>query len=513
MIQRSVRSLSALATLLLAQAAHAQGDAEEAAGDKPAATETEASSDASAKASVGVGASTDASAKPNAAAAEAKAPSTEQAESAAEDEGLTARWKGWSVQLYGFAALNVMHDSTQSFGTASGNTILQRVGTFRGNHNQLQFTARDSRFGLHINAPETEWVKASATVEADFGAVLPTEVNEQTSFTQAPLRMRHYYLAAKTPIVDLLAGQYHDLFGWGGSGFYPSTIAFLGITGEIYHRQPQFRVSKTVGGKAVDFEMAVAAARPVQKGSGIPDMEAGLRLAINGWKGIGQQGYGRPQLNPLSVGVSGIGRRFEVAQFVEFPGGSNTANGWGFAANAFLPVIPAKSAKDRSNALSITGEFSTGTGISDMYNGDLTGGALFPVLPNPQQRSQPDNPPPIFPQNIDSGIVTYDANGKLQTIDWQGFVVGAQYYLPVLQGRIWISGNYSQVKSGNIVKLTPIPARSSVYSKAQYIDGNLFVGLTDQLQVGYSFQLVQQTFGDGVEAKNYRNEGAFHFFF
>jgi hypothetical protein len=228
---------------------------------------------------------------------------------------------------------------------------------------------------------------------------------------------------------------------------------------------------------------------------------------------VGQQGYGRPQLNPLSIGVSGIGRRFEVAQFVEFPGGSNTLNGWGVAVNGFVPVIPAKKIKDRGNSLSITGEFSTGTGISDMYNGDLTGGALFPVLPNPQQRTLPSNPPPIFPQNIDSGIVTYDANGKLQTIDWQAFLVGAQYYLPVLQGRIWISGNYSELKSNNIVKLTPIPARSSVYSKARYIDGNLFMGITEQLQVGYSFQFVEQTFGDGVKAKNYRNEGAVHFFF
>ena len=62
--------------------------------------------------------------------------------------------------------------STQSFGTAAGNTILQRVGTFRGNHDQLQFTARDSRFGLRLGAPDTKWVKASAVIEADFGKPL-----------------------------------------------------------------------------------------------------------------------------------------------------------------------------------------------------------------------------------------------------------------------------------------------------------------------------------------------------
>jgi hypothetical protein len=325
--------------------------------------------------------------------------------------------------------------------------------------------------------------------------------------------MRHYYLKIETPIVDVLAGQYHDLFGWGGKGFYPSTLAFLGVTGEIYHRQPQFRVSKTLSSKAVDVEIAAAAVRPVQRASGTPDGEAGLRLAINPWTGIGQQGYGQPSLNPLSIGVSGLGRRFEVAQFLEFPGGSNVVMGWGVAVNAFIPVVPAKSVHDRSNALALTGEFSKGSGISDMYNSDLTGGVLFPALPNPQNRQEPANPPPIYSANIDSGIVTYDGNGKLRPIEWQAFIVGVQYYLPIASGKVWVSGNYSQLKSPNAVKLTPIPGQSAVYSKASYVDANLFVAISPALQAGYSFQLVQQTFGDGVTAKNYRNEGAIHFFF
>jgi hypothetical protein len=60
------------------------------------------------------------------------------------------------------------------------------------------------------------------------------------------------------------------------------------VTGQIYHRQPQLRLSKTIGSRAVDFEIAAAAVRPVQKASGAPDAEAGLRLAINGWTGVGQ---------------------------------------------------------------------------------------------------------------------------------------------------------------------------------------------------------------------------------
>jgi len=503
MTHRTLSGLTAAVALLVAPVAYAQDEPAET----PKATETDSNPQELPPAPP-----KPADAKP-VTEPEAPTPAEPKATDAA-SEGLSVSIHDWTLGIYGFAALNVMHDSTQSFGTAAGNTQLSRVGTFRGNNNQLQFTARDSRFGLKIAAPATSWVKASAVLEADFGSVQPVESNEQTAYITNPLRMRHFYIKAETPVVDVLAGQYHDLFGWGGKGFYPSTLAFLGVTGEIYHRQPQFRLSKTISSSAVDLEIAAAAVRPVQRAGGLPDGEAGLRLAINPWKGIGQQGYGQPQLSPLAIGVSGIGRRFEIAQFVEFPGGSNKVNGWGIAVNGFIPVIPAKSVTDRSNALSLTGEFSRGTGISDMYNSDLTGGALFPTLPNPQNRGvDPANPPPIYAPNIDSGIVTYDGNGKARTIDWQGFLVGAQYYLPIDKGRVWVSGNYSQVKSGNIVKLTPIAGQSAVYKEARYVDGNLFVAISGALQIGYSFQLVEQTFADGVKAKNYRNEGGLHFFF
>ena len=503
MTHRTLSGLTAAVALLVAPLAHAQGEDPAEKAEAPTSEGTTEPTPAAAAPTVEAKAEV-----------KTEAPQVAEKPASKELEGLTVSVRDWTFGVYGFAALNVMHDSTQSFGTAAGNVGLQRIGTFRGNNNQIQFTARDSRFGFKIGAPDTSWVKASAVLEADFGSVQPTEVNEQTAYITNPLRMRHFYIKAETPVVDVLAGQYHDLFGWGGKGFYPSTLAFLGVTGQIYHRQPQFRLSKTLSTSAIDVEIAAAAVRPVQRAGGLPDAEAGLRFAVNPWSGIGQQGYGQPQLNPLSIGVSGIGRRFEVAQFVEFPGGSNKVNGWGVAVNAFVPVIPAKSATKRSNALSITAEFSRGSGISDMYNSDLTGGALFPTLPNPQNRGvDPANPPPIYVPNIDSGIVTYDGNGKVQPIDWQGFLVGLQYYLPISDGKVWLSGNYSQIKSSNIVKLTPIAGQSAVYKEARYVDGSLFVALTSALQIGYSFQLVEQTFGDGVKAKNYRNEGGLHFFF
>jgi hypothetical protein len=427
-------------------------------------------------------------------------------------EGVTWKASGWDVSLYGYAGLNVMQDSTQSFGTSSTNTILQRRGTVRGNSLQAQATARDSRLGFRLAAPPVGRVYASVNIETDFNAPPPVEYTEANSVTQAGLRMRHYYMKVETPVVDILAGQYHDLFGWGGKGFYPSTLAFLGITGEVYHRKPQLRLSKTLTSDAMEFEIAGAALAPVQKNGGYPDVEAGMRLSFNHWTGARQQAYGQPAIGRASLGVSAIGRHFEVSNFIENSTTTVPATGYGIAGNAFLPVIPATNAKERGNALSLTGEYSRGTGIADMYS-DLTGGLLFPSLPNPQDRQQPTNPPPIYVPNIDSGIVTFDGDFRLRTCNWEGFVVGAQYYLPIMNGRVWASGTYSEIRSSNIKDITPLPGWAGIFTHSYYYDASLFVAITDQIQAGAGFQRVRQDFGDDVVAWNYRTEFAMHMFF
>lgn len=424
-------------------------------------------------------------------------------------EGITSQVGDWKITLYGFAALNAMYDSTQSFGSGIHNNLMARPGTFAGDHDQFQMSVRDSRFGLRLYAPPAGDVKAMARVEMDFNGLQPVEFTEHDRTVMNPIRMRHYYAQVETPIIDVLFGQYYDVFGWGGKGFFPNTLAFLGLTGEVYHRQGQLRLSKTVNSKTFGFEVAAAATRPAQKASGVPDGQAGLRLMLNSWTGANAQGYGKPGIGPLQIGISGIARRFEVAEFLPNPGSARSDVGLGYALNAFIPVIPAKSAKKRGNALSLTGEFSDGEGIGDLYT-ELSGGLLFPTLPNPAGiQSQP----PIYPQNIDSGFVTFDGNGELRMVKWQGFVANLQYYLPISDGKVWIAGSYSEIRSSNLRVLTPLPTRGGIYTKSRYFDGSLFTELTDQLQVGVAFQVVEQTFADGVKAKNYRTELGTHFFF
>ncbi|HXK17040.1 MAG TPA: hypothetical protein VNG33_04530, partial [Polyangiaceae bacterium] len=349
-------------------------------------------------------------------------------------------------------------------------------------------------------------IKASAQAELDFFGNQPT-TSENAFFTNGPIRMRHYFLKLETPIVDVLAGQYHDLFAWGG-GFFPNTVAFLGIPGEIYHRNPQARITKVLKTSAVTVEAAVAAVRPVQRTSEVPDGQGGLKLSINDWKGVRAQGSGQAEIVPLAIGVSGVVRHFKVNPFSIIPGDYNQTNGWGLAVDALLPVVPG-TVDDMSNTLTLTGEFTTGKGISDLYSG-LSGGAKFPQLPNPLLLI----PPPAYVPNIDQGIVTYDADGQLRAIAWQAFVVGLQYHLPIGAGKkLWVSGTFTQHRSNNILKLTPEAGKGAIYTKGMYFDGNVFFGITPATQLDLSYQVTRQTYGDGVTGMNQRAEVAMHYFF
>jgi hypothetical protein len=517
MLRSMQRIASALALWFVALRAGAQTGADDQTADEPAGAEKSADKPAIDADDAGAAGTRASPSQPKATppvepAVELPAPAPVDAPRTRIESGCSrANFEdksGWRLSLCGYVALNLMHDSTQSFGNGVNNAVVARHGSYAGDHDQMQFTAKDSRLTVDASAPTTHGIEAAGLVQLDFTGVMPSEATENDSSVFGTPRMRLAMMRIRTPVVDIIAGQYHDLFGWGGTGYFPSTLGFLGLPGEVYHRQPQFRVSKTAHTDAVDVEVAVAAVRPVQKASGVPDFEGGLRLAVNHFTGVSQQAYGQPSIGPASVAASGIGRRFEVAEFVRRPADPVQKTGWGFAVDAVIPIVPRSKNDDRSNGLTLTGEFTTGTGISDLYTG-LTGGALFPTISNDTASPVP----PYYTPNIDSGIVTYDANGALHTINWQAVVLGLQYYLPIGGGRVWVSGTYTQTKSTNITALTPIPNRGSVYFKSEYEDVNLFVALTDAVQLSASFQTVRQLFGDDVSARNERVEFASHFFF
>jgi len=413
-----------------------------------------------------------------------------------------------TASIYGFVELDAMHDSTQSFSEAVVNNTIARPSTLAGDNPRTQITARNSRLGLKLTAPDAGCIKTSGLVEVDFFGNAPATAPEDAISTSPGLRMRHFYVKFETPLVDVLAGQYHDLFGWGGYGFYPNTVAYLGVPGEIYHRDPQLRISKHVESDGSELDVAFAAVKPAQRDGEIPDFQGGVRLAWNRWQGATSQGASPAKAAPVAIGLSGITRHFSVPAFSISPANPNKLWGWGAAVNAFIPIVPAHG-DDLGNALSLTAEVSRGTGIANLYTG-LSGGVLFPSLNNPLMQV----PVPMYTPGIDQGLVTYDADNNLHSVNWGAAVVGLQYRAPFEQGRrLWLSGIVAQLESSNSAPLTPQSGRPYVFKKARYFDANVFLAITAASQLGLSVQGEEQTFGDGAVGRNLRGQVAVYYFF
>jgi hypothetical protein len=153
--------------------------------------------------------------------------------------------------------------------------------------------------------------------------------------------------------------------------------------------------------------------------------------------------------------------------------------------------------ENKGNSLSLLGEFVTGSGITDLFTG-LQSGVAFPALPNPTNA----NPAPTYNPQVDPGMVVYDANGTLHAIQWQVYRAGLQYYLPGLDGKMWISGNYSRTKSPNASNYGAAP--SSTLDHLDWFDANVMGDLTPAVRLGIEYANYNTTYADGIHAINHR---------
>jgi hypothetical protein len=405
-----------------------------------------------------------------------------------------------AMRLYGFAELDAIYDSTQSYNEVAGNALVQRPETYKGSHRRLTFGARNSRLGFRVRSEVAPDVKVGGLIEVDFLGNQPSDASEGQTFTNPALRMRQAIVELESPWVNVVAGETWQLFGW-QPRFLPTSVQIQGLPGELFGRAPQFRVSHVHKTEPVDFEIAVAAARAPQRDSGTPDGQAGLRATLNKWRGMHTSNATATSIEGLTLGVSGVVRHFAVPELAATPGAQHTATGYGLALNALLPVIPATPEK-KGNSLTLTGAFVRGTGISDLFVA-LTGGVAFPPLPTPKGATTA----PTFPSGIDAGMVTYDKAGTLRTIGWQSFLVGAEYYLPP-SGRVFVAGNFAQVSSNDVDDLAPKGMKL-----ARFADANVFVDVVSGLRLGVEYAWFHQTYVDGVTAKNHRGQMSAYFIF
>ncbi len=428
----------------------------------------------------------------------------------------------FSATFYGFAELDTIWDSTQSFNDLAGNgTILHApaptmtmpnpTAPYGADHGRTMIGARNSRIGFKLKGPDSDMIKTSAVVEADFlgnqpqGSPMPaapagtsgiSTVSEGSYFTSPAFRMRHYYFKMETPFIDVLAGQYWQLFGW-QSMFHPSTVEIQGVPGQIYSRTPQLRLSKTIKTNAINVELAAAAGRPAQRDSQVPDGTLGIRLAFNGWKGMHTMGSAGSQVDSASIGFSTIGRYFKVPNFAASPTSTVSLNGYGYSVDALIPIVPATDAKHPDNALTFTGSFVYGQAIADLYTG-LSGGASFAALPaNAAGMAQ------TYPQDVDNGLIAYTSDGVLHAIRWESYILGLQYYLPT-PNRMFVAVNYSHMHSSDISALGTTSTKTRLFDKSDWVDGNLFVDANAAVRFGLEYAYFHQNFLDGSTGKNSR---------
>jgi hypothetical protein len=415
----------------------------------------------------------------------------------------------WAATLYGFAEVDIMRDSTQTFGDSPGNGAITRPGSLVYNNGRTQTTARNSRLGVRVAAPEYHGMKSSGNVEMDFMGNQPNPVSEASGVNNGTFRIRAAYAKLETDYVDLLAGQYYFLFGQ-GPFFFPMSIWFFGLPNQAFGRTQQFRLSHTIKSDAVNVDIAASAQRPPQRDADIPDFQGGLKLGVNSWKGVHTGGSGYPAVDPLTLSVSGSARHFRVNEFAAAPTTTHTKNGWGISLDGMIPIVPAASTKAKGNALTVTGSFVTGKGIGDMIGG-LTGGAAFPAIP----AAMPGGATGTFAANIDPGIVQYDTAGNLRTLNWTTFVVGAQYYLPP-NGEVTIGANFTHGESDNITDGLPATGTTgigTVFKESNYFEAVALGDITPAIRAGVAWQRIWQTRGDDVKTVNSRVELSVYFFF
>jgi hypothetical protein len=423
---------------------------------------------------------------------------------------------------YGLLQGQVTHDSTQSFQHGQGNNPIARSGAptvsqsglaYAGQHGRLTMTARNTILGFRVKAPTWHSIVASARVEGDFEGPPPSNPpnsSESGYLTGGPFRMRQAYVLLETPVIDVLVGQTQQLFGW-GPNFYPNTVNNLGIPGMAFGREAQVKLSHVFRTSAINVEVAAGAFRPAQRDSEVPDVQAGIRFAVKGWKGI-QNGN---KLVPMQIAVAGTRRWFRVqglnsvttTALEPTEDRAYTATGAGISIDALIPIIPSNDAEHPGNALTLVGEFTKGYGISDLYQS-----LSFGLPPQPVGSAVTSNS-----TDVDPGIIVFDQpvnaqgnllTGQLHPVHMQSFLINLQYTLPGLD-MVGLSGIYSYLSSDNVDQLAnPLDVMVGSWSKSflkqRYVEGALHVFVTPVARFSFGYGNTVQTFLDGGQETNHR---------
>jgi len=143
---------------------------------------------------------------------------------------------GFEVVPYGYFKFDAIYDSARTaFGDAAVYAVPQSLSG--GGKEDVTFSARETRLGFNVKAPDASNIKVTGRLEADFYGDLAKQDSYQ-------FRMRLAYIdAAWSDGWSLRLGQDWDAY----TGFHPKMLdaGILAGTGHLYGRRPQARLTKT----------------------------------------------------------------------------------------------------------------------------------------------------------------------------------------------------------------------------------------------------------------------------
>ena len=395
----------------------------------------------------------------------------------------------WKVLMGGFVELDMIYDSTRSYTEVVGNNPIAKSGTMNGDNGRTQFSDRNTRFDFTILPPLVGSWKTKGYLEFDLlgyeasvAQSAASAVTEQSYFSNPTVRMRHAYFTAESEGWQILAGQTWTLFGW-QPYYVMTTDSVAPIPGELYERTAQLTGSKTLQFAGENtLQIALQAARPLQRDSLIPDINGGLRFTFPGRKSGFVAPYADIKTEPMSVAVSGTVRQIEIFNNSAGTTSAQTVlNPAAIAVNGMIPILASSDGSDVGNTLSFSGEFSTGTGYGDALSGWTGGltGFTAPTTAGPAATNAANT-------NLDGGEVGFDSSGNTPTlVHFQTFTLQLQYHLPT-SFTSFVDLGYAQLYSNNVSAFPNTPT-NSLYDRTEGYFANFFHDFSKQIRAAVGF--------------------------
>ena len=440
---------------------------------------------------------------------------------------------GLQLKLGGFAEIDFIGDNTRSFPEIIGNRPVLRSNTVGGANSQFQTSVRASRITLDVRAPERDGIKSRFYGSLDFlgnqPAVGPTGTSELSFQTSPDARIFQMYFLVESPAVDVKIGQDWSRFGF-MSEYSRGQVSVTATPANMFNRWIQASVSKRLSlTDTLSLTPVFSVERPPQADGTLPSFVAGVQLAHYGMQApYNGSSSGEVSLKPLSLQVSGVGRRLEANSGgpTNNPSGGQPnlssqtyVTGWGVSTSLFIPVLPSRDG-EMSNTAHVVMEGVTGAGIADMFNG-LSWGVCNPACGSTTSSGFGGD---AFGQtNIDGGLAAVSSQtGKFEAIRTTSMMAHATYYFPD-EGKTWVGGGYGTVYSSNASQMTCTVSAAfcggatrtlqSIYTRDATYYAYVFHDFTPEIRAALMTNWVRTTYADGANAENHRMQVTFFYRF